>query len=46
MALTSLWAVPLTYDELRRFPADGHRYELVEGVLLVTPAPDASHQSS
>ncbi len=45
MALAPAWGVPLTYDDVQRFPADGHRYELVEGVLLVTPAPDAEHQS-
>jgi Uma2 family endonuclease len=42
MALTSRPA--LTYDELRSFPSDGRRYELVEGVLLVTPAPTFGHQ--
>lgn len=36
---------PLTYDDLQRFPDDGHRYELVDGVLLVTPAPNLRHQS-
>ncbi len=45
MALALTWGAPLTYDDVRRFPADGHRYELVEGVLLVTPAPNAEHQS-
>lgn len=45
MALALPWGAPLTYDDVQRFPADGHRYELVEGVLLVTPAPNADHQS-
>ena len=45
MALTHPWAVPLTYDQVQLFPDNGKRYELVEGVLLVTPAPDAEHQS-
>jgi Uma2 family endonuclease len=35
---------PLTYDEVRRFPDDGYRYELVDGELLVTPSPNRAHQ--
>src|SRR5438309_5684538 len=35
---------PLTYDDLQAMPDDGHRYELVDGVLIVTPAPLARHQ--
>lgn len=31
-------------DDLGRFPDDGNRYELLDGVLLVTPAPRAVHQ--
>jgi Uma2 family endonuclease len=33
-----------TADMVRALPADGNRYELVHGELLVTPAPRAWHQ--
>lgn len=33
-----------TVDEVLAFPADGNRYELVDGELLVTPAPTFGHQ--
>jgi Uma2 family endonuclease len=34
----------LVYDDLRDRPEDGRRYELLEGDLLVTPAPSPLHQ--
>src|SRR5688572_9493172 len=34
----------LTIDMLDDFPEDGTRYELLEGMLLVTPAPNFAHQ--
>jgi Uma2 family endonuclease len=37
--------IPLyTVEQVRAFPADGNRYELVEGFLLVTPSPTPVHQ--
>jgi Uma2 family endonuclease len=35
---------PLTRADLDRMPDDGHRYELVDGVLVVSPSPRRVHQ--
>ena len=35
---------PFTVDELDRMPDDGRRYELIDGVLIVSPAPIIAHQ--
>jgi len=36
---------PLTRDDLEALPEDGHRYELIDGTLIVTPAPSWRHQT-
>ncbi len=33
-----------TYDDYAALPDDGHRYEIVNGVLVMAPAPSPSHQ--
>jgi Uma2 family endonuclease len=35
---------PITVAELDRMPDDGHRYELLDGVLVVSPRPTTVHQ--
>jgi Uma2 family endonuclease len=39
-------SVPLTRDDLDRMPDDGHRYELIDGNLVMTPAPSWAHQNA
>jgi Uma2 family endonuclease len=36
---------PLTRADLDAMPDDGHRYELIDGALIVTPAPSWRHQT-
>lgn len=38
------WGRPLTADDLDSMPDDGHRYEVVDGTLLVSPGPVPMHQ--
>lgn len=46
-AMTALpYSRPLLRDDLDAMPDDGHRYELLDGALLVTPAPVWRHQSA
>jgi len=35
---------PVTYEDYLHFPADGNRYEVLEGELFKTPAPSTLHQ--
>ncbi|MGH3159048.1 MAG: Uma2 family endonuclease [Streptosporangiaceae bacterium] len=35
---------PFTADDLDRMPDDGRRYELLDGVLVVSPRPSTIHQ--
>lgn len=37
---------PITRDDLDAIPDDGHRYELIDGSLLVSPAPSRRHQDA
>ncbi len=42
------WTAPAgawTEPDLHLFPQDGHRYEIVDGSLHVTPPPDGTHES-
>lgn len=34
---------PFTTDDLDRMPDDGRRYELLDGVLVVSPRPGTEH---
>ena len=36
----------ITYDEYLATPDDGNRYEIIEGVLYVSPAPNIPHQDA
>ena len=38
-------AGPYTVEMLDRLPSDGNRYEILDGVLIVTPAPVPAHQT-
>ena len=38
------WGRPLTRADLDQMPEDGHRYELIDGTLIVSAAPRPLHQ--
>ena len=38
-------AAPFTYDDYAALPADGRRWELIDGEFEVTPAPAPCHQT-
>jgi Uma2 family endonuclease len=44
MAIAVSWGRPYTVHDLEGLPDDGRRHELVEGALVVTPAPGTGHQ--
>ncbi len=47
MTIAEAWPRPgqlFTVDELDRMPDDGRRYELLDGVLIVSPRPRVLHQ--
>lgn len=44
MSAELTWGAPVTYADLQRMPDDGHRRELIDGQLLVTPSPIPLHQ--
>jgi Uma2 family endonuclease len=45
MALPSNVEFPYTVADLEALPDDGHRYELIDGALVVSPGPSWPHQS-
>lgn len=47
VTITDAWprpGEPFTVGDLDRMPDDGHRYELLDGTLIVSPAPGPPHQ--
>lgn len=47
MSIAEAWPAagrPFTVADLDRMPDDGHRYELLDGALIVSPRPTNPHQ--
>ena len=47
MSIAEAWPAagrPFTVADLDRMPDDGHRYELLDGALVVSPRPANPHQ--
>ena len=47
MSIAEAWPAagrPFTVQDLDRMPDDGHRYELLDGALIVSPRPVIAHQ--
>jgi Uma2 family endonuclease len=47
MSIAEAWPAagrPFTVADLDRMPDDGHRYELLDGALIVSPRPTNAHQ--
>ncbi|WP_255450117.1 Uma2 family endonuclease [Skermania sp. ID1734] len=42
--MTATNSGPMTVKDLEGMPDDGRRYELIDGVLIVTPTPGTRHQ--
>lgn len=44
MGMSRLYGELWTAEMVRAFPADGNRYEVIDGELIVTPSPNFEHQ--